>query len=259
MKKYVFIYTIILCLLLCSCAKPKDAKSADNISSESMPVEETVSDVASAESNTETVSTQQTVLESKTENAKQSTKTAQSSSPTEVSTVSDGSQSNSVSLMTVENNEANKTDETAIANRIIDYLNDYRAAIGSNGLQKLSGLTEYAKYRSKQITARFAHDTSDERAAATALKYGQYINPAEFGIDGEPYYIADTREAIGYTAFKGSIDEVANQLTDMCRNSPDHWAYVGSSDYSFVGVGITYYYGFWYMNISVTDTNEFER
>ena len=27
----------------------------------------------------------------------------------------------------------------------------------------------------------------------------------------------------------------------------------------FVGVGITYYYGFWYMNISVTDTNEFER
>ncbi len=259
MKKYVFIYVIALTLLFCSCTKPKDTKSAENVSSKSVSVEGTVYDDASAESNTETVSTSQTVSESKTESAEQSTKTAQSFLSAEVLTTNDESQSVSYASSTVVNSEANENDEVAIANRIIDYLNDYRAAIGSNGLQKLSGLTEYAKYRSKQLTGHFAHDTNDERAAATALKYGQYINPAEFGLEGEPYYTTYTSEAIANSGFHGSVDEVAKHFADMCRNSPDHWVYIGSSGYSFVGVGITYYYGFWYMNISLTNTDEFER
>lgn len=256
MKKYVFIYITILSLLLCSCTKPKDSKSD---SSESMSVEETVSDVTSAERNTETASTPQTVSESKTESAEQSTKTAQSFLPAETSTANSESQNISYSTPTVANNEANENDETAIANRIIAYINNYRANIGSNGLQKLSGLSEYAKYRSKQLTAHFAHDTNDERAAATALKYGQYINPAEFGLEGEPYYTAYTSEAIANSGFHGSVDEVAKHFADMCRNSPDHWAYIGNSGYSFVGVGITYYCGFWYMNILLTNTSKFER
>ncbi|MCQ2477780.1 MAG: MSCRAMM family adhesin SdrC [Clostridia bacterium] len=224
-----------------------------------MSVEETVSNVASAESNTEILSTPQAASESKNESVEQSTKTAQSSLPAEISTANDESQSVFYPTPTAANNEANENDETAIANRIIDYLNNYRAAIGSNGLQKLSGLTEYAKYRSNQLTAHFAHDTNDERAAATALKYGQYINPAEFGLEGVPYYTAYTSEAIANSGFHGSVDEVAKHFADMCRKSLDHWAYIGSSGYSFVGVGITYYYGFWYLNISLTNTSEFER
>ncbi len=259
MKKYVFIYVIALTLLFCSCTKPKDTKSTKNVSSETVSVKETVSDAASAENNTKTASTPQIVSESKTESVEQSTKTAQSFLSAEISTANDESQTVSYSASMVANNEANENDEIAIANRIVDYLNNYRAAIGSNSLQKLSGLTEYAKYRSKQLTGHFAHDTNDERAAATALKYGQYINPAEFGLEGEPYYTAYTSEAIANSGFHGSVDEVAKHFADMCRNSPEHWAYIGSSDYSFIGVGITYYYGFWYMNISLTNTSEFER
>lgn len=259
MKKYVFIYITILSFLLCSCTKPKDTKSAKSVSSESMPVKETGSDDASAENNTEISSTPQAVSESKNESLGQNTKTAQNFVSAEISTANEESQSVSYRAPTAADNEANENDETALANRIIEYINNYRAAIGSNGLQKLSGLTEYAKYRSKQLTAHFAHDTNDERSAATALEYGKYINPADFGLEGEPYYTAYTSEAIANSGFHGSVDEVVKHFADMCRNSLDHWAYIGSSVYSFVGVGITYYFGFWYLNISLTSTDEFER
>lgn len=84
--------------------------------------------------------------------------------------------------------EATASDSIAIANKVIEYINRYRQEQGVSPATRLSGLTQYAEYRSRQLVSNFAHDTNDERAAATALKYGEYIDPALYGMTGEPYY-----------------------------------------------------------------------
>ena len=67
-------------------------------------------------------------------------------------------------------NEADGDDETRIENRIIELFNEYR----NTPLKALPGLSEYDKLRSVQLVTNFAHDTDDERKAATELKYGKY-------------------------------------------------------------------------------------
>ena len=57
------------------------------------------------------------------------------------------------------------------------HTNGYRNNDGVQSANILSGLTEYAEYRSKQLVTNFAHDTFYERAAATALQYSKYIEP----------------------------------------------------------------------------------
>lgn len=142
-----------------------------------------------------------------------------------------------------------------IANRIIAYINEYRSEEGRGYVTKLPGLTEYAEYRSRQLVANFAHDTIDERAAATALQYGQYIDPELYGIIGEPYYTTNAREAIAKTTLGGTADAVALHIARMARNSADHWRYVGDSEYSFIAVGVTYESGSWYCCIAVAKVN----
>lgn len=144
---------------------------------------------------------------------------------------------------------------TEIANRIVAYINEYRGEEGSCNATKLPGLTEYAEYRSRQLVTNFAHDTFDERAAATALQYGQHINPELYGMIGEPYYTANAREAIAKTTFGGTVDAVAMHIAQMARDSADHWSYVGDSEYSFIAVGVTYEGGTWYCCIAVAKVN----
>ncbi len=105
------------------------------------------------------------------------------------------------------------------------------------------------------MVTNFAHDTFDERAAATALQYGQHINPELYGMIGEPYYTANAREAIAKTTFGGTVDAVAMHIAQMARNSADHWNYMGDSEYSYIAVGITYEGGTWYCCIAVAKVN----
>ena len=142
--------------------------------------------------------------------------------------------------------KATGSDCAEIANLIIAYINDYRSEEGNGYATKLPGLTEYAEYRSRQLVTNFAHDTFDERAAATALQYGQYIDPKLYGTTGEPYYTANAREAIAKTTFGGTVDVVAMHIARMARNSADHWRYVGNPEYSYIAVGVTYEGGTWY-------------
>lgn len=151
--------------------------------------------------------------------------------------------------------KATAADAGAIATKIVEYLNAYRTEQGSPAATVLPGLTQYAAYRSRQLVTNFAHDTSDERAAATALEYGSYIDPSLYGMTGDPYYTANAREAIAKTDFGGSIDAIAARLARMARNSSSHWSYVGSAQYSYIGVGISYNNGVWYCNIAVTGSN----
>ena len=151
--------------------------------------------------------------------------------------------------------KATAADAGAIASKMVEYLNAYRTEQGSPAATVLPGLTQYAEYRSRQLVSNFAHDTSDERAAATALEYGTYIDPSLYGMTGDPYYTANAREAIAKTDLDGTIDAVAARLARMARNSSSHWSYVGSADYSYIGVGITYKDGVWYCDIAVTSSN----
>lgn len=150
---------------------------------------------------------------------------------------------------------ASAQDTRAVANKVIEYINSYRTEQGVSGLTKLSGLTEYAEYRSRQLVSNFAHNTTDERAAATALKYGQYVDPTLYGMTGEPYYTANAREAIAQGGYVGTIDIVAKNLAQLVRNSAGHWNYVGNVDYIYIAVGVTYESGMWYCDIALTRTN----
>ena len=49
----------------------------------------------------------------------------------------------------------------AIAELVAQYLNDYRTAQGTAAVTRLSGLTGYAEYRSRQIISDFSHNTMD--------------------------------------------------------------------------------------------------
>lgn len=151
--------------------------------------------------------------------------------------------------------KADASDSAEIADRIVAYINEYRIEDGSGNAIKLPGLTEYAEYRSRQLVANFAHDTFDERTAATALQYGQCIDPKLYGMTGEPYYTANAREAIAKTTFGGTVDAVAMHIARMARNSAAHWCYVGDSEYSFIAVGVTYESGTWYCCIAVAKDN----
>ena len=154
-----------------------------------------------------------------------------------------------------EDPKATAADAGAIASKVMEYLNAYRTEQGSPAATALPGLTQYAAYRSRQLVTNFAHDTFDERAAATALEYGSYIDPSLYGMNGDPYYTANAREAIAKTDFGGSIDAIAARLARLTRNSSSHWSYVGSAQYSYIGVGITYENGVWYCDIAVTGSN----
>lgn len=146
---------------------------------------------------------------------------------------------------------ATANDNRAVADKVLEYINSYR----STPATKLPGLTIYAEYRSRQLISNFAHDTFDERAAATALQYGTYIDPTVYGAQGEPYYAAGAREAIAKAGYAGSVDYVAKSIADLVKNSAGHWAYVGSSEYSYIAVGVTYESGMWYCDIAVAREN----
>lgn len=146
---------------------------------------------------------------------------------------------------------AGAEDARAVADKVLEYINSFR----TSSAVKLPGLTSYAEYRSRQLIGNFAHDTNDERAAATALQYGEYVDPSVFGGSGEPYYRANASEAIAKAGYVGTVDEVAYKLATLVRNSAEHWCYIGSAEYGYIAVGVTYESGMWYCDIAVAAEN----
>ncbi len=146
---------------------------------------------------------------------------------------------------------ADATDCSDVAQRVLEYVNEFR----TSPAVKLTGLTGYAEYRSRQIVGNFAHDTADQRAAATALQYGEYVDPSLYGGSGEPYYRANAREAIAKAGYVGTVDEVALKLATLVKNSTKHWTYIGDASYGYIAVGVTYESGMWYCAITVATEN----
>lgn len=143
-----------------------------------------------------------------------------------------------------------------VAQKVAEYINQFRTEQGDVTATVITGLTEYCKYRCTQLKTNFAHDTDDQRAAAEALQYGEYIDWSLYGIEGEEnYYTANVREAIGKGNWGGTADEIAYPIANGFKNSKGHWSYVGSSKYTYIAVGVMYDGYYWYVCICMDSEN----
>jgi len=143
-----------------------------------------------------------------------------------------------------------------VAQKVAEYINQFRTEQGDVTATVIPGLTEYCKYRCAQLKTNFAHDTTDQRAAAEALQYGEYVDWSLYGIEGEEnYYTANVREAIGKGNWGGTADEIAYSIANGFRNSKGHWSYVGSSKYTYMAVGVMYDGYYWYVCVCLDSEN----
>ena len=143
-----------------------------------------------------------------------------------------------------------------VAQKVAEYINQFRTEQGDVTATVIPGLTEYCKYRCTQLKTNFAHDTTDQRAAAEALQYGEYVDWSLYGIEGEEkYYTANVREAIGKGNWGGTADEIAYSIANGFRNSKGHWSYVGSSKYTYMAVGVIYDGCYWYVCVCMDSEN----
>ena len=149
-----------------------------------------------------------------------------------------------------------KPSADAVAQKVATYINQFRTEQGDVTATVIPGLTEYCKYRCTQLKTNFAHDTADQRAAAEALQYGEYVDWSLYGIEGEEnYYTANVREAIGKGNWGGTADEIAYSIANGFRNSKGHWSYVGSSKYTYMAVGVMYDGCYWYVCVCMDSEN----
>ena len=151
---------------------------------------------------------------------------------------------------------ATNTDANKIEALIIKYINEYRTQEGACAATWMEGCDAFTKYRSAQMAAKgkVDHNTDDIRAAATAVQYGVYTDPSEYGIPGDPYYAIKGQEAVGMDG-GGTIDYVAKTLATGFYNSKSHWSYVGDNAHEFISVGVTEKDGRWYCCVVVALVN----
>ena len=143
-----------------------------------------------------------------------------------------------------------------VAQKVAEYINQFRTEQGDVTATVIPGLTEYCNYRCTQLKTNFAHDTTDQRAAAEALQYGEYVDWSLYGVEGEEnYYTANVREAIGKGNWGGTADEIAYSIANGFRNSKGHWSYVGSSKYTYMAVGVMYDGYYWYICVCMDSEN----
>ncbi len=151
-----------------------------------------------------------------------------------------------------------RPDADEVARKTAEYINRLRAEQGSTVVTILPGLTEVAKFRSQQLITNFAHDTEDERKALAKYKYGEFVDMTELGYDASySYYTYNGGEAIAKGNWTGTADEIAWKIANGFKNSKGHWAYVGSSEYEYMAVGITFNPSdlHWYCCVCMSGTN----
>ena len=146
-----------------------------------------------------------------------------------------------------------------VAQYAAQYINQYRAEEGVDPCEVLPGMTLVAEYRADQLTRNYAHDPADKREALAHYGYGRWIDATIVGLAPEDsYYEGDAAEAI-CAGFEGkTAEEMGKYIADLCRNSPSHWSYIGSSKFSYIGIGVEYRAGSpygWYGCVMVGRTN----
>ena len=139
------------------------------------------------------------------------------------------------------------------------YINQYRREAGVSACTYLPGMTLVAEYRVDQLTYNFSYSTADKREALAYYQYGRYVDATLAGLpESESYYEADSAEAI-CAGFRGmDAEALGKAIAKLIRNSGSHWSYIGSSEYSYIGVGVEYREGSeygWYACVTVGSVN----
>ena len=136
----------------------------------------------------------------------------------------------------------------------------------------LPGLTKVAEYRSRQLLSDFSHNVEDMREAYTVYRYGEHCRREETVWNEEEqtvtptgrildYYEVPGAEAIGCLSGVGeaSPNWLAEELAGACRQSEAHWAYIGSTEYPYMAVGVSFDgWDRWYCCILVCSTDQYE-
>lgn len=137
---------------------------------------------------------------------------------------------------------------------VIEKINAYRIAQGDTAAMMLPGLTEVARFRANELTTNFSH--TDIRNACKELKYGEFIDMTLYGLTAEDsYYQGYNREAIGMGDWFSTAESMSDRIADGFHHSKGHWAYVGSSEYPYIAVGITKANGKWYVCVCMSEKN----
>lgn len=143
-------------------------------------------------------------------------------------------------------------DSSEVEAKVAAYINQYRPTYAT----VLSGLTNVARYRSRQLVTNFSH--SDGTDVCNALQYGEFVDMTLYGMsENDSYYQGYNREAIAKGNWTGTSDEIAKNIADGYRNSSSHWSYLGSSEYPYIAVGCTYdsATSTWYCCICISSQN----
>ena len=146
-----------------------------------------------------------------------------------------------------------EVDPAEIERLVIEKVNAYRIAQGDTAATMLPGLTKVARYRATELTTNFEH--RGEQHVSTELKYGQYVDLAPYGMPDDSYYKGYSREAIGMGDWFGTAESMSDRIADGFYHSKKHWVYVGSSDYTYIALGITKANNKWYVCILMSDEN----
>lgn len=140
-----------------------------------------------------------------------------------------------------------------VQNAIVKYINQFRVEQGDTEAISLPGLTLVAEYRAVQLQDNFEHSTADLREAYAYYEYGEWHDNTAYG--GSQYWSANAKEAIAKCGGGIDADALAESIARQFLTSANHWAYVGSSEYSYIGVGVSYRYGAWYTCVLQTKVN----
>lgn len=140
-----------------------------------------------------------------------------------------------------------------VARKTAEKINALRQSQGSPAATILPGLGKVATYRSEQLVTNFSHESSPD--ACTVLKYGEYVDMSDCGMPEASYYRGYNAEAAAKGNWTGTADEIADKIANGFKNSAGHWRYVGSAEYTYMAVGITYKGGTWYCCVCVSSQN----
>ena len=172
MRKIIFVLLALL-LTLAGCGKealPETSSVPSEDTHITSPAEEKTeqSTVPSSEPAKTTEAPEETAVskaesgtsDSSVKEPKQNTSSGGPTEPTEKTAPAENTSPTEPTETTPTVPNASASDAGAIAELVAQYLNDYRTAQGTAAVTRLSGLTGYAEYRSRQIISDFSHNLS---------------------------------------------------------------------------------------------------
>ncbi len=270
MRKIFIIFCCGLLLLTCGCGQKDEVthtintvKTASEIiktEEEKPPTESQLTETSSAVTTT-TAEKEKEVESEPTSSAESKPPTTPPKTETTVTEKPKPTQNTSSAVKQTETptteeiyNAQPYVDTADIEKLVVKYINEHRVAQGDMLATSLTGLTEVARYRAKQLVINFSHNSIPD--ACNELKYGEYIDLTPYGMDeSDNYYRGYNREAIGMGGWCGTADQMAHRIADGFRNSKNHWRYVGSSEYCYIAVGVVHENNNWYVCVCMSHTN----